>query len=316
VTRTAPLAAALAALAATACFEPDPTAGDLYACTADTECLEGWFCGVDHFCRLDGTDTRSPACEGLACSPGALCREGACQKIEAAGRPGAPCDSMSTVCDGEGSFCLEPFGTNQGTCSKACQNDADCDAGFRCAGGPPGACVTASARDCRRESDCTDGLTCSVWGGPSPAVAPTLCMSPEPSGSPPATESPQFECGNGLKMDTPDGASVCSAVCAEDADCLAVGFTNAACGAAPMQVITGSGCQTALIASVCVPGGKSAGRACTSSTDCRLDAPDCTRFGTGQAVCAAPCGAESMCAPGFVCSPPAGLSQATRCKAG
>ncbi|MCB9544644.1 MAG: matrixin family metalloprotease [Myxococcales bacterium] len=163
---------------------------DIQRCTDASDCPAGQACGL----TLDGAGDLLAIC------------------VEAGDRPdGAACASGDECAGG---ICL-------GTCTRACQDAADCDGGLACTpvDVPLGAgreatvdlCVLPDT-PCGRDHDCPEGLACAyldVGGRLASRCVPPVGREPD------AACRVDADCRSGLCL--PEGR--CSAVCRNDGDC-------------------------------------------------------------------------------------------------
>ena len=237
---------------------PGPgTLGNEQDCTADIDC-------ASLFCTDPGDGHRRclAPCEGDAgtCLAGEACATlpGACGGCVAAGiwgemrGIGEPC-SDATVCRSE--RCFEDEGISY--CSRDCDVDGDCPAGFHCRGGD--ACVRGPRGDvgslCVTNDDCAEGTLCAALG--DVRWCTTFCMF-------------DADCPDGFECLDAGGSSVC----------------------APTLGLVGSECEgpSDCISGLCPESG--AGRTCARF--CGPDTPcesglECVRTADGvTAVCVPP----------------------------
>lgn len=124
---------------------------------------------IEGVCALYPREGASPepACDVVACPSGYFCVAGACQRKNEPRDVCAPCERVSGACEaaGDDARCLD-VGAGR-VCGRACANDSDCSAGFRCIPTTTAGdlqCVSndgcrSAAHVCTTTSDCTEG-TC------------------------------------------------------------------------------------------------------------------------------------------------------------
>ncbi len=246
----------------------------------------------------DATIPTDTGTDAGGCTSAAMCSDGiACNGIErcelsrcVAGTPVSCDDGVTCTVD----TCVEP-----GTCAYT-PNDAVCPAGQMCTatGCRSGACAETPCRLTPPQCGCAAGQGCYVEG------TTRLCATAGTGmGGSACTTNAQcaaeYECVNFSRGATP--ASMCSRMCATDAQCgggLCIYTLNDGAGGTipglmlcsrPCDPVNQTGCATGLF---CTLFQETAG-SMRAFTDCTAPAGGGTQF--------APCATEADCAAGFAC---------------